>query len=158
MKKIIDWMKIWFGILLMMILWIFVIKATWTSTNPWTNDADLFVDSSGTLTKDKWNSLVNKVNSISTTNATWQIVDLNDATTKFDKNCFRRWEWVTNATACTSSNWTARYTDMIDSDSAWIRYNEVSYNYLISYTNKKQMCQSWTTCSWKICKLEKLCN
>lgn len=55
------WITIWIWILIVLMTWYFIAIASWTNTNPWTTDSSLFINWSGSLTKDKWNALVNNL-------------------------------------------------------------------------------------------------
>lgn len=154
MKKFIEWFKqgLWFMFAILICFWIYFWVRAW-------NETTLEWVSWDKITVSRWNALVNKVNSISTSTPTWEEVDINDTTTMYDRKCQRRWERVNSAATCTDSSWNQRYVDFVSATLDWIRYVEPTASYRVIYSNKKTMCQNWwTTCSRKICKIEKLCN
>lgn len=65
-KDIKSWITIWIFFLITISIGWFIVYATWwntTSPTTITNDASLFTDAWNNLTSNKWNEVVNKVNS-----------------------------------------------------------------------------------------------
>lgn len=144
MKKFFDWLKFWLWVFMFILLGAFVLKADWTSTNPGTTDSNLFINWSWTLTKDKWNGLVNKVDSITwTVSSTLYYYCTNAATTTPCVNA-KTW-WAANSTyraiSCSNATWwnwyvfwTIRWDGSQRQFWAWSRNN----------------CDNWTTVVAKI--------
>lgn len=162
LKKLLNGMLfgIWAWIMLsLFMVWIFLVKWAWQSSNPtaWLWDAtNLYISWEDTLTKEKWNALVEKVNTNGSSSLWWEVVDLNDTTTGFDVLCQRRWirnsPW--NTTSSTPSG--LRYAGVVSVNWNNMYFREGTTIYTVSKTLKSRMV-AWP--SWRqISKLEKNCN
>lgn len=144
MNKVLDWMKLWFGFLIMILFGLFIIRATWTTTNPGTTDSSLFINSSWVLTKDKWNALVNKVSVLSGYQSNVGLKYCSNWATSwicYDAQqagwAWQNWARAINCIAPHSSipEWFAlKYTWTKWQTYDWLRYDCVNWTLLVWYS------------------------
>lgn len=137
-----SWIIIWITILLVLFTWIYITKWTWTSTNPWTSDSNIFVNQTGSLTKDKWNVLAKK-----TLREDFSTSDTN----AFNVNCERRWK----AQASSTIYWF--YWTQVPNDGSSIQnYSHNSYRQVNKWTKWSISTNDWLTRT--VIKLERKCQ
>lgn len=152
------WLSLWLSIF---VFGIFLVKWAWQSSNPtaWLGDAtNLYTSGEDTLTKEKWNALVEKVNNNESSSSSRIEVNRSDTTTPFDPYCERRWVYNEPSNTVVSSvpSW-VRQTNAIHSDGSRMRFFQDTWIFTISSADKTKMTRSW---GWRryLSKLEKRCN
>ncbi|MEF2175732.1 MAG: hypothetical protein V3575_04625 [Candidatus Absconditabacteria bacterium] len=140
---------------------IFLVKGAWQSSNPTAGQGDatnLYTNGEDILTKEKWNALVEKVNSNNSNSLGWVEVDRDDTTTPFDPYCERRWVYNEPANTVVGSNPSGvRQTNAIHLDGSRMRFFQDSGIFNILSTDKTKMLRSGGGRRY-LSKLEKRCN
>ncbi|MEF2175654.1 MAG: hypothetical protein V3575_04225, partial [Candidatus Absconditabacteria bacterium] len=114
---------------------IFLVKGAWQSANPTAGQGDannLYTSGDDTLTKEKWNALVEKVNTNNSNSLGWEDVDINDTTTPFDLSCQRRWLRNDPGNTTSSIPRGLRYADYLLANGNDIYFREGTTRYSIS--------------------------